>query len=486
MKKIVLIVAVLLALGGGVFWYLHRQSGQLQYRTVKATRGTLRVSVTATGQINPFVQVQVGTQVTGVIQRLFVDYNCVVKTGQQIAQIDPTSFQSIVDQNRANLLAAKANVLKIKASLVQAEKDLGRDKELAKRDLIAPTDLDAAVANYDSLVAQLAAADAGVEQAKATLANSEVNLQYTKITSPIDGVIIQRSVDVGQTLAASLSAPTMYVIADDMKKIQILASVAEADIGRISEGQEVSFTVDAYRDTQFKGAVSQIRLFPTTVQNVVTYTVMIDADNPGGKLLPGMTANATFEVAEYKDVLRIPNACLRFVAPWDTPGEGSGRGGEAHGPRKADSDEPKTAGSGDGAVAHGGNSKHPESPHPADPAKATPASTPTSTAPPPPAAPQSPYEYKAPGAPEYKFGGAAGEGGRPPRKHRVRIWVVGPQGPLAVMVTPGATDGTSTEVLAGDLKEGQEVITGIVQDGADSAAMSNPFAPRMGGQPPRR
>src|SRR5579863_3686549 len=253
MNKIIVAAVALAALGGGGGWYFLHRSPPLQFRTVPVGRGDIKVVATATGQIFPFVQVQVGTQVTGVIQRLFVDYNCIVKTGQQVAQIDPAPFQSLVDQNRANLLSAKAQVLNVKANLVQADKDLARDKELAKKDLIAPTDLDAAVAKYDSLVAQQAAAEAAVEQAKATLQSSEVNLAYTKIISPINGVVIQRSVYVGQTLSASLSAPTIFVIADEMKKIQIQASVAEADIGRISEGQDVIFTVDAYRETQFKG-----------------------------------------------------------------------------------------------------------------------------------------------------------------------------------------------------------------------------------------
>jgi HlyD family secretion protein len=483
MKKILLFLGGLLLLGGGGTAYVLRRAPPQHFRVVKATKGDLKVSATATGQIFPFVQVQVGTQVTGVIQRLFVDFNCIVKAGQQVAQIDPAPFQSIVDQNRANLLAAKAMVLKVKASLVQAEKELGRDKELAKRELIAPTDLDAAVANYDSLVAQLAASEAGVEQAKATLESSEVNLRYTKIISPIDGVVIQRSVDVGQTLAASLSAPTIYVIADNMKKVQIQASVAEADIGRISEGQQVSFSVDSYREHQFKGRVSQIRLFPTTVQNVVTYTVMIDAENPEGKLLPGMTANATFDIAEYKDVLKIPNAALRFTPPWETPGDTTHRSGEGSVTHKGDSEKPKEKSSGDSNTARAGDGKeaHPDAPgRPgAQDVSATPAAPPAPPAPPAPAAPQSPYVYKVPGSPVYKFGGGIADGGRPTRKHRVRIWVQGPAGPEAVYIVPGATDGTFTEVLEGTLAEGQEVITGLQQEGQDTA-MNNPFATRMG------
>lgn len=479
MNRLILVAVAVASVGGGTGWYFFHRAAPVQFRTVAASRGDLKVVANATGQIFPFVQVQVGTQVTGVIQRLYVDFNCIVKAGQQVAQIDPAPFQTIVDQNRANLLAAKAQVGNVKANLTQADKDLGRDRELAKKELIAQTDLDAAVAKYDSLVAQVSAAEASVEQAKATLQSSEVNLAYTKIISPIDGVVIQRSVDVGQTLAASLSAPTIYVIADEMKKIQIQASVAEADIGRITEGQEVTFTVDAYRETQFKGKVSQIRLFPTTVQNVVTYTVMIDADNPGGKLLPGMTANATFEIREHKNVIKIPNAALRFTPPWETADAGHKAGAddkekekdkEKEGPGASDTHEP----------AKSGDPKTP----------GVPADAPVSAAPPlhasPPQTPASPYVYKAPDAPQYRFGGAkslpgTGRG----RKAKVRIWVHGSTGAEPVWIVPGATDGSFTEIVSGDLAEGQEVITGIIQEGADQA-MSNPFTPQYGRSPARR
>jgi HlyD family secretion protein len=476
MNRLIIAAVAVAAVGGGAAWYFLHRTAPVQFRTVPASRGDLKVVATATGQIFPFVQVQVGTQVTGVIQRLYVDFNCIVKAGQQVAQIDQAPFQSIVDQNRANLLAAKAQVGNVKANLIQAEKDLGRDRELAKKDLIAPTDLDAAVAKYDSLVAQVAAAEASVEQAKATLQSSEVNLAYTKIISPIDGVVIQRSVDVGQTLAASLSAPTIYVIADEMKKIQIQASVAEADIGRISEGQDVTFTVDAYRETQFKGKVSQIRLFPTTVQNVVTYTVMIDADNPGGKLLPGMTANATFEIREHKNVLKIPNAALRFTPPWEAAEAGHKPPSDDKDKEKDKEKEPSLASDSHDAP-RGGDAK--AASLPAD----APVSAPIPPAPGPAQTPTSPYVYKSPDAPQYRFGGARPLPGAPRgRKARVRIWVRGAAGAEPVFVVPGATDGSFTEVISGDLAEGQEVITGIIQEGAE-AAMSNPFTPQYGRPP---
>jgi len=318
MKKAIVIVLLLAAAGGGVWWFFfHTAAAPVKYRFGKIERGDLRVVVTATGTVQPYLLVQVGTQVTGTIQKLLVDFNSRVKAGDIVAQIDPAPFQTKVDSDKANVARAEADVDRVKASLVQAGKELARAKELQKKELISPSDLDAAVATYDSLVSQVKVSEASVAQAKAAMESSLVNLRYTTIKSPIDGIVIARSVDVGQTVAASLSAPTIYIIADDMKKIQVQASVAEADIGRIKEEMEVTFMVDAYRTDRFKGKVSQIRLSPTTVQNVVTYTVMIDALNPGNKLLPGMTANVSFEIAQYTDILKIPNAALRFTPPPD-------------------------------------------------------------------------------------------------------------------------------------------------------------------------
>ncbi len=401
MKKMLLVVPVVLLVGGTAWWFGLRGDGQAaRYRTAKVERGDISVTVNSTGTVQPFLLVQVGTQVTGTIQKLMVDFNSRVKADEVVAQIDPAPFQTRLEQDRANLARAEADVGRVKANLVQAEKELARARELQKRELISASDLDAAVANYESLAAQLKVAEASVAQARAAMENSLVNLRYTTIKSPIDGIVISRNVDVGQTVAASLQAPTIYVIADEMKRVQIQASVAEADIGRIKAGQDVTFTVDAYREDRFRGKVSQIRLSPTTVQNVVTYTVMIEADNPGGKLLPGMTANVAFEIGHYKDVVKIPNAALRFTPP---------------------SAEPAAAG-GTGQRERVG-------------------------------------------------------GGRPGRERgsRGRVWIAGPAGPEAVQVTGGVTDGTYTELVKGDLKEGQEVIVGVIQ--GDSDAMKNPFAP---------
>ncbi len=318
MKKVIAIVLLLAAAGGAVWWFGFRSGdAPIRYRFGKIERGDIKVAVSATGTVQPYLLVQVGTQVTGTIQNLLVDFNSQVKKGDIVAQIDPAPFQAKVDQDKANLTKAQADVIRVKAMAVQAEKELGRSRELQKKDLISGSELDAAIATYESTAAQVKVAEASVAQAQAALESSQVNLRYTTIASPIDGVVISRNVDKGQTVAASLQAPTIYVIADDMKKVQVQASVAEADIGRITEGMNVSFTVDAHRTDRFRGKVFQIRLSPTTVQNVVTYTVMIDAENPGNKLLPGMTANVTFDIAQYRDILKIPNAALRFTPPAD-------------------------------------------------------------------------------------------------------------------------------------------------------------------------
>jgi HlyD family secretion protein len=431
------VTVVLAAVGAGATWWfgIHNAKADVKYRLGKIEKGELRVTVTATGTVQPFLLVQVGTQVTGTIQKLLVDFNSKVKANQVVAQIDPAPFQAKVDQDKANLVQSEANVVRVKALLTQAEKDLARSRELQKKELISPSDLDTAVANFDSLAAQLKVADATVVQAQAQLESSMVNLRYCTIVSPIDGIVISRNVDVGQTVAASLAAPTIYVISDNMKKIQVQASVAEADIGRIKEDMDVSFTVDAHRSDTFRGKVTQIRLSPTTVQNVVTYTVIIDADNPDGKLLPGMTANVAFEIVQYNDVVKIPNAALRFTPPGLT----------SEGPPKESA--PKKEPSADAPAAHKAEGDGPPRKE-ADPARTEPAA--------------------AAKAHERHTSG--------------RVWVLGADGnPTMLHVTTDATDGAYTRMLKGELAEGLEVLIGIVADGGD--AMTNPFAPGRSGSP---
>ncbi len=256
--------------------------------------------------------VSVGTQVSGTIKEIYVDFNDPVKKGQVIALIDPALFEAQLEQAKANLLLARANLKKAEAVLLDAQRTFERNKALFEKDLIAKSELDAAETNYTSALAQVNAAKAQVLQAEAALKSAETNLRYTKIISPVDGVVISRNVDVGQTVAASFQTPTLFTIAQDLSKMQINASVSEADIGKVEVGQMVEFTVDAYPETIFKGKVSQVRLAPTNIQNVITYDVVIQVENEDLKLRPGMTANVSIITNVKENVLRIPNSALRF------------------------------------------------------------------------------------------------------------------------------------------------------------------------------
>jgi HlyD family secretion protein len=296
------------------------------------SKGDIQQTVTATGTVNAVTTVQVGTQVSGTIKLLYVDFNSRVKRGQLIAQIDPATFEAQVQQSRANLLAAQANLDKSKTALTDAKRTFERNKELLAKHLIAQSDLDTAETNYLSAQAQVGSSQAAVEQAKAALSYDETNLEHTKIVSPVDGVVISRNVDVGQTVAASFQTPTLFTIAEDLTKMQIDTNVAESDVGVVSVGQDVEFTVDAYSDTTFQGKVWQIRQAPITVQNVVTYDVVIQVNNRELKLMPGMTANVSVIISSRHDVLRITNAALRFRFPDRSSGAGSAGVAEKKGP----------------------------------------------------------------------------------------------------------------------------------------------------------
>ena len=322
-----------------------------KFETAKIDKGKVVAKVTATGTLSAHTTVQVGAQVSGRIQELLVDFNSAVKKGDVLARIDPQLFQATLEQARANDMQAKAQTQKAKVQAVDAERQYNRSKELRAQNLIAQADLDTAQANSDSAKASVDAAIANQEQTKANLHQAEVNLQYTTISSPIDGTVITRNVDVGQTVASALQAPTLFVIAQDLHAMQVDTSVAEADVGRLEAGMTVSFVVDAYPQEKFKGTVRQIRFSPQTLQNVVTYDAVIDVENPDLKLRPGMTANVTFVSAERDNVLRVPNAALRFRPPPELLAEkgghrdggwkGRGQGGEGRG-GGADGDNPKT------------------------------------------------------------------------------------------------------------------------------------------------
>jgi HlyD family secretion protein len=296
----------------GLFFYLRENGNNMAYKTEKVSRGGINALVTATGTVNAVTTVSVGTQVSGTINKLFVDYNSPVKKGQLLAQIDPSTFQSQVDQAMANLWTAKANVEKAAVATVDAQRTFQRNQELFAQNFIAQSDLDTAETSFKSAQAQQKVNQAQVQQAQAALKIAETNLQYTRIISPVDGTVISRSIDVGQTVAASFQTPTLFSIAQDLTKMQIDTNVDEADIGKVKSGQDVSFTVDAYPDTIFTGKVAVVRNAPITVSNVVTYDVVINVNNAQLKLKPGMTANVSITIEMHPDVLRIPNAALRF------------------------------------------------------------------------------------------------------------------------------------------------------------------------------
>jgi HlyD family secretion protein len=314
MKKKVIILAIIatVIIAVALFFSLRGNGNNAAYKTEKISRGEIKSIVTATGTVNAVTTVSVGTQVSGTINKLFVDYNSTVKKGQLLAQIDPSTFQSQVDQAMANLWTAKANVEKAVVATIDAQRTYERNKELFAQNFIARSDLDTAETSFKSAQAQQKVNQSQVQQAQAALKIAEANLQYTRIISPVDGTVISRSVDVGQTVAASFQTPTLFSIAQDLTKMQIDTSVDEADIGKVKSGQDVSFTVDAYPDTIFTGKVAVVRNAPTTVSNVVTYDVVIQVANPELKLKPGMTANVSITIETRPDVLRIPNAALRF------------------------------------------------------------------------------------------------------------------------------------------------------------------------------
>lgn len=312
MKKFLIIFIPVLVIGAAVFFFMRDKGGSPQYRTEKIVKGDITSAVTATGNVNAVTTVLVGTQVSGTIKEIFADFNSRVRKGQLIAQIDPSLFEAQVDQARAALVTAKANLAKAEVAVTDTRRTLERNRQLFARNLIAQSDLDAAATNYDSAVAQVNANKAQVEQSAAALRTSETNLKYTRILSPVNGTVVSRNVDVGQTVAASFQTPTLFNIAQDLTKMQIDSNVAEADIGKMKVGQPVEFTVDAYPDSPFHGSVSEIRNAPISVQNVVTYDVVIKVANPELKLKPGMTANVSIVVSSKKDVLKIPNTALRF------------------------------------------------------------------------------------------------------------------------------------------------------------------------------
>jgi HlyD family secretion protein len=411
-----LIAILLLASTGYGFWRWRSSPKESPYVTMPVQRGNITQAVSSTGTLQAVVTVLVGSQVSGTIDKLFADFNTKVKAGQVVAQLNQDKFKASVDQARANLLAAESNLAKAKVTVVDAQRTLERNRELRKRDLMAQSELDAAQTAYDAALAQLEVNKAQTAQAQAALNQTTVDLNNTVIRSPVDGIVISRSVDVGQTVAASLQAPTLFTIANDLAKMEVHTNVDEADVGNVSEGQEVSFSVDAFPARRFRGRVHQVRNAPIVVQNVVTYDAVVRIDNKDLLLKPGMTANVQFLVSRKENVLTIPNMAMRFKPPdqkneaQDLLRQDQRRAAPTLGARR------------------------------------------TSRAP----------------------GGASGAGSRGGRRVSIYVLRGGQAEPVEVQI--GITDGSKTEVRDGELEESDAVIIGMTSSGSQTG-IANPFQP---------
>ena len=544
MKRLLSLVLVAGVLGGGIWAYFSAQAGGSapRYRTAVVERGPITAAISATGNLNAVTTVQVGSQVSCQIKELLVDFNSLVKKGQVIARIDPQIFEAQVKQAQAEVETARAAILNQTAAVEKARADvenaraalaqaraqtakadvaradarraLERSTELFRRDLIAQADRDTAQANYDSAVAQsdsarateqalaaaiksaeaqlrvaeaaLQSARAQVLQKQAALTQAQTNLNYTTIRAPVTGVVVSRAVDVGQTVAASLQAPTLFTIAQDLTKMQVETSVDEADIGRVKLEDRATFTVDAFPGQMFKGLVTQIRKAPVVNQNVVTYTVVISVDNPGERLLPGMTANVKLVYDHKPDVLKVPNAALRFRPPGTPALAGEGDAGPERSPFGAG--RPSPAEMRERLVK--GLALTPEQQQKLDLILQNVREQMAALM-------EMPEEGRnrerqrqrilgdmririreilTPDQ-QLKFDATAAGRGRARTGTAGRVFVVGQDGkPTAVPLTLGISDGTSTEILRGELREGQEVIVGTSAGGRPT---TTPQPPRL-------
>jgi HlyD family secretion protein len=556
MKRAVIGLLIVAAVGAGVgAYYIKRGGPEIQIVTSPIGRGDIIDTVGATGTLQAVTTVQVGSQVSGNISWLGADFNSIVKKGQTIARLDPSLFQAQLEQSKANLASARANLAKsqsdlerMRVQLTDAQQKYKRAQELAAKSLLPQSDLDAAKIAVDSAQASLGAQLATVNQATASVAQSQasvnqnqVNLDHTIITAPIDGIVTQRSVDVGQTVAASMQAPTLFVLAADLTKMQVNANIDEADVGRIRPGQHVTFRVDAYPTETFEGAVSQIRLQPVVVQNVTTYGTVIDVPNNQLKLKPGMTANVKVEISKRTDVLRIPNAALRFrpttdvfaalnqqVPPEAQSGGGNrvrggrnAQGGGAAGPSTTPGPAPAgTVPTSGTASAQGVPAANPQGGDQSggrrsfDPARMmerfksmspdeqkqfiarlkdrgqdTTAFEQAMNSAAKPADPKSPSSAAAL---KTKYGSAAPAqtidalfAPLPSVETRGRAWLVMNQELKPVNLRLGISDGTNTEILSGELQPNMEVVTGVTGLGTTRAqpgqGSGNPLMPGRGG-----
>jgi HlyD family secretion protein len=424
-------VVVLVGAAAAIYWGpLRPKAAPIRYREAEVTRGEILSRVSATGTLSPVDQVEIGSQVSGTIQRISVDYNSRVRAGQVLAQLDPALF-------RANRSQAEANVEKARVAVQDAERTLARARDLKSQGLVSQADLDAAETAFGSRRAEL-------RQAEAALELAEVNLANTTITSPIAGIVISRNIDVGQTVAASLQAPKLFLIARDLSEMELEARVDEADIGQVRQGQPVTFTVDSYPDRAFGGRILQVRAEPIEESGVVSYVTVARVPNPDGRLLPGMTANVTIITATRDDALRVPNAALRYrpkpeekAAPQDAAATPSGTArAQAEGRETA---RPGSAGAARRETARAGSARS-DSVRPED---------------------------------------ASG------KSSTVYVLRRGAKAPEAVRIRTGITDGTVTEVLEGPLEAGTVVVIGEIESGSKRVSAPNPLGGQPAGPPSR-
>lgn len=421
MKKIWVIAGVAVLAGLGLWYFLRGDaSGQQagKYKSAVIDRGDVAMTVTATGTISAVTTVQVGSQVSGIIAALYADFNTPVTKGQLVAELDPTSFEAAVAQRRADVAQSEVRLRNARTQML-------RQEQLLAKQLVAQADYDLAKADFDALEAQ-------ISQVKAALLQAQTNLAYTKIRSPIDGVVVDRQYDIGQTVAASFQAPTLFTIAQDLTKMQVQADVDQSDIGRIRVGQSARFTVDAYPDEEFVGAITQVRLNATVNQNVVTYPVIVGVENAELKLRPKMTADLSVEVDRVKDVLRVPNAALRF-RPSEEGAAGASSGGTGG----------RSAAGGDGANR---------------------------------GAASAPPGGGFAGAAQGLAAGRRGGDGEKKEKGWQTVYRLGEGGSLVpVPVRTGLSDGKFSEVLAGELAAGDNIVVGLTTSKAGATPGASPL-----------
>jgi HlyD family secretion protein len=450
-KKVIIGIVVLVVVVGVILgWALLKdnKNGTVKYRQEALTKGDIEALVVTSGTLNPVTTVEVGSQVSGKITKINVDFNSQVKEGQILAELDPVPFQTRVDQNQANYLSSQASLEKAKVTLDNLQSKYERSLSLFEKNLISYDEKESAEASYLGAKTDLQAAEARVEQAKSQLESSKVDLSYTIIRSPIDGLVISRNMNVGQTVQASFQAPKLFDIANDLSKMQVECAVDEADVGKVKEGQKVRFTVDAFQEDTFNGTVNQVRFSPTVTQNVVTYTTIVDVDNPGMKLRPGMTATVSIITGEAKGALRVPNAALRFT-PTLTP-EQMKKIMEEMGQKMMAQRKPQ-----------GGQTGSPQAKRPAGESSG-----------------QRMNFAQGGGMSQGTQGQPGIGGGQRSGRRPSMVWYLGPDGKLNVAyIRTGVTDNSYTEILRSDLKEGQEVIIGT--EATQAARSSNPGQMRM-------